>query len=137
MKASTIFSFAVLAMLAAGACAMSSAQTPPAQEANPLLAESNADLASDGRRLVVRECASCHAIDQNTVSPRAGAPPMKTILDRYDPEMLAENLIEGIRIGHDDMPLFDFNVIGADSLIAYLKSIAQEDAHQPSTGRGS
>lgn len=80
-------------------------------------------LAATGRDVAVRECASCHAIDQEMISPRPGAPPMRTLLSRYDPDMLANDLIEGIRVGHDDMPFFDFNIAAADALIAYLKSI--------------
>lgn len=80
-------------------------------------------LAAAGRDVAVRECASCHAIDQDMISPLASAPPMRTLLSRYEPDMLANDLIEGIRVGHDEMPLFDFNVAAADSLIAYLKSI--------------
>jgi mono/diheme cytochrome c family protein len=76
-----------------------------------------------GRDVAVRECSSCHAIDQEMISPRAGAPPMRTLLSRYEPDMLANDLIEGIRVGHDDMPFFDFSIAAADSLIAYLKSI--------------
>jgi cytochrome c len=83
--------------------------------------------AAVGRDLVVRECASCHAIDQNKTSPRPDAPPMNTLLSRYDPEMLAEDLIEGIRVGHDDMPRFDFNPIAADALVVYLKSIESKE----------
>lgn len=93
----------------------------------PSAAAESQDAAAVGRDLVVRECASCHAIDQSKLSPRADAPPMNTLLSRYDPEMLAEDLIEGIRVGHDDMPRFDFNPIAADALVAYLKSIESKE----------
>jgi cytochrome c len=85
-------------------------------------------LAADGRRIAVRECSSCHAIDDQRVSPRPEAPPMLAVLWGYDPDMLAEDLIEGIRVGHDDMPHFDFDVRAADALVAYLKSIERPEA---------
>ena len=85
-----------------------------------------AGLVATGREVAVRECASCHAIDQEMISPRPGAPPMRTLVSRYDPEMLANDLIEGVRVGHDEMPFFDFNIAAADSLIAYLKSIDRD-----------
>jgi mono/diheme cytochrome c family protein len=85
-------------------------------------------LAADGRRIAVRECSSCHAIDDQRVSPRPEAPPMLALLWGYDPDMLAEDLIEGIRVGHDDMPHFDFDVRAADALVAYLKSIERPEA---------
>lgn len=83
-------------------------------------------LAATGRDIAVRECASCHAIDQDMISPLANAPPMRTLLSRYEPDMLANDLIEGIRVGHDEMPLFDFNIAATDSLVAYLKSIDRQ-----------
>ena len=78
---------------------------------------------ADGRAVAQRECATCHALDQSTASPRADAPPMRTLLARYDKDVLANELIEGIKLGHPDMPQFDFNVIAADALVAYLRSI--------------
>lgn len=82
------------------------------------------DFTNAGRQIAEQSCASCHAIGDKTRSPHPDAPPMKTLLSRYDPDMLADDLIAGMRVGHDDMPRFDFNVIAADSLIAYLESIS-------------
>lgn len=82
-----------------------------------------ATLAEAGREIAVRECSSCHAIDQEMISPRADVPPMRTLLSRYDPDMLANDFIEGVRVGHDEMPFFDFDIASTDALIAYLKSI--------------
>ncbi len=57
-------------------------------------------------------------------SPLAGAPPLSQVLDGYeDDEVLAYRFIEGMRVGHNEMPLFNFDVRGADALIAYLRSI--------------
>jgi hypothetical protein len=81
------------------------------------------DFAAAGRKIALGQCASCHAIDQQSVSPDPEAPPMNTLLSRYDADRLADNLIAGNRVGHDQMPRFDFNVIAADSLIAYLEAI--------------
>jgi mono/diheme cytochrome c family protein len=88
-------------------------------------AESQAQVA-DGRAIAQRECATCHALDRSAVSPRADAPPMRDLLARYDKDVLANDLIEGIKLGHQDMPQFDFNVIAADALVAYLRSIQPE-----------
>jgi mono/diheme cytochrome c family protein len=88
--------------------------------------EDEKGLADAGRLVAVQQCSSCHALDRDTMSPHPQAPPMSTLLGRYDPEMLANDLIEGIRVGHDDMPRFDFNIMATDALIAYLKSIEAE-----------
>jgi mono/diheme cytochrome c family protein len=81
------------------------------------------NFAAAGRQLAVEQCSSCHAIDDASHSPNRDAPPMKTLLSRYNPDSLANDLIEGVRVSHGDMPVFDFNVIAADSLIAYLETI--------------
>ena len=84
------------------------------------------DFAAAGRQLATEQCSSCHAIDNESISPNRDAPPMNTLLSRYNPDSLADDLIEGVRVGHGDMPLFDFNVIAADSLIAYLERIEKD-----------
>lgn len=109
----------IACVVALGAMA-SCIQTAPSRNAGADGAGSDVET---GREVAVGSCASCHAIDQDMISPREGAPPMRTLLERYDPDMLADDLIEGIRVGHDDMPHFDFDVRSADALIAYLKSI--------------
>jgi mono/diheme cytochrome c family protein len=84
------------------------------------------NFAAAGRQLAVEQCSSCHAIDHESASPNRDAPPMNTLVSRYNPDSLADDLIEGVRVGHGDMPLFDFNVIAADSLIAYLETIDKD-----------
>jgi mono/diheme cytochrome c family protein len=88
--------------------------------------DNDTGLAEAGRQVAVEQCSSCHAIDSDTMSPRPGAPPMSILLEGYDPDMLANDLIEGIRVGHDEMPRFDFNIMATDALIAYLKSIERD-----------
>lgn len=83
-------------------------------------------LVEPGRQIAQGICSSCHAIDATSASPRRDAPPLREVLRTYPSDLLAERFIEGVRVGHDDMPRFDFNVLAADSLIAYLKSIAVE-----------
>jgi mono/diheme cytochrome c family protein len=82
------------------------------------------DFAAAGRAIAQDRCASCHAIDQQTKSPRPDAPPFRMLLQFQSADRLADNLIAGNRVGHDGMPAFDFNVIAADSLLAYLEAIA-------------
>jgi mono/diheme cytochrome c family protein len=77
-----------------------------------------------GQAIAREQCASCHAIDQQQKSRHPGAPPFSTLLQHRDPELLTDNLIAGNRVGHAGMPRFDFNVIAADSLVAYLEAIS-------------
>lgn len=76
-----------------------------------------------GQRIAERECASCHSIDRTSISPNRSAPPLREVLAMNDSEFLAYRFIEAMRITHDKMPLFDFDVRSADALIAYIQSI--------------
>jgi mono/diheme cytochrome c family protein len=85
-------------------------------------------LIDDGRAIAEEQCGRCHAPGTEGASPRADAPPFRTILSRYRADTLTEELISGIKLGHPDMPLFELNPQGVDDLVAYLKSIQEPTA---------
>jgi mono/diheme cytochrome c family protein len=78
---------------------------------------------ADGRRIAQSKCATCHSIDETSVSPDAGAPPFRDFAFLNDPDWVAYRLIDGIRLGHQNMPLFDFDVRSADALMAYISTL--------------
>jgi mono/diheme cytochrome c family protein len=78
-----------------------------------------------GEALLVRSCASCHAIGRAGDSPDKLAPPFRSLGQRYPIESLEEALGEGIMSGHPDMPEFTFDAADVGAIIAYLKSIQQ------------
>lgn len=86
-------------------------------------AASDEDLLESGRGIAETHCVACHAIGVADESPRADAPPLRTVLQNYDAEALAHDFRERLEIGHADMPDYDFGPIGTDGLIAYLQSI--------------
>lgn len=81
------------------------------------------DQIAAGRQIAMLRCASCHALDNLSRSPLPAAPPMARMHELYDAEMLANDLIDGIRVGHDEMPEFVLQVAEADALAAYLRSL--------------
>lgn len=87
----------------------------------------NADPAqiAAGREIAKRECAQCHAIERTGNSSNPGAPPLRNVLAVNDADRLAYRFIEAMRVGHDEMPLFDFDVQAADALIAYIATISE------------
>ena len=109
----------LLPALASAVLALAACSVPPSQTS----AVTSDPLVADGRAIAERECAGCHALDQSAASPRPGAPPMREMLGRYNADALANDLIAGIRVGHQDMPEFDFDVRTADALLAYLRSL--------------
>jgi cytochrome c len=86
------------------------------------------DLTDKGRVLVEENCSRCHAIGLAGESPKAEAPPLRTLSRNYPVEDLAESLAEGIVSGHPDMPIFVFGPHDVNAIIAYLDSIQETPA---------
>ena len=78
-----------------------------------------------GEELLVKNCASCHAVGRNGESSNKLAPPFRTLGQRYPVESLEESLGEGIMSGRPDMPEFKFDARDVGAIIVYLKSIQQ------------
>lgn len=81
----------------------------------------------DGRVIAEVNCAACHAIGQSGSSPNPAAPHFRSLLSRYNAEVLVTELNEGMRVAHAPMPQFQFNPAATDSLIAYLQSVQIRD----------
>lgn len=81
------------------------------------------DPASRGHALAQEFCASCHAIGRSGESPRAGAPPFRSLGRSYDLDSFDERLERGISAGHPDMPEFKFDRADALAMQAYLRAI--------------
>jgi mono/diheme cytochrome c family protein len=85
--------------------------------------EMEAALIEDGRAIAEMHCASCHAIGTSGESPDPKAPWFRSVLSRYDVNVLETELILGMRVAHEPMPQFQFEPGGATALIAYLRSV--------------
>jgi mono/diheme cytochrome c family protein len=133
LNSANTFALFAMSTVALGGCVMNQSTTA----ADPALSETAAsgwtgdkvvrpdpaDVAR-GRQIAERECASCHAVDRKSASSKPGAPPLRDVLGLYEADNLAYRFIEGMRVGHDDMPRFDFDVRAADALIAYIGTIS-------------
>jgi cytochrome c len=76
-----------------------------------------------GARLIQRNCGMCHATGRVGLSPSPQAPPFRDLHQRYEVEVLAEALAEGILTGHPAMPQFRFEPEEVTAIVAYLRSI--------------
>lgn len=76
-----------------------------------------------GGVIVKRHCAGCHAAGTTGASRHPAAPPLRELNRRYEPEVLAEALAEGILTGHPAMPAFRFEPQDVRSIILYLNDI--------------
>jgi cytochrome c len=76
-----------------------------------------------GRAFAQANCARCHAIGAAGESPLKGAPPFRTLHQRYPIEDIEESLAEGIVTAHPGMPQFQLEPGQIGDLIAYLQSL--------------
>lgn len=76
-----------------------------------------------GEAIAVTMCAACHAIRADDESPHADAPPFRTLSAKYPIDALAEPLVEGIMVGHPDMPEFQFEPDDVEALLTYIESV--------------
>lgn len=113
------FAAAAVLMFVAGCAAPAPQPDPAAVSAGR---ETQLQMQADGRAIAEAQCASCHAVGEYGESPNSAAPTFRTVLSRYNADVLEEELINGIQVSHP-MPEFQFNPQGVDELIAYLESI--------------
>ena len=113
--------FVAAVALALGSCAPRTLAPDPAAVS---VATELEELEASGRDIAEAQCAACHAVGEYGNSPNPNAPVFRTLFSRYHPDVLEEELIEGIRVSHP-MPEFQFNPQGADALIQYLRSIQE------------
>lgn len=102
-----VMRFPLAIAIAAAICGPAAAQPPTAR----------------GEELVTRHCGGCHAAGREGASREPAAPPLRELHRRYDPELLAEALAEGLLTGHPMMPEFRFPPADVRAVIDYLKSI--------------
>lgn len=78
-----------------------------------------------GKILAEKLCAKCHAVTKTGDSPNAKAPPFHTFAKKWPIENLEEALAEGIVVGHNIMPEFEFESQDIDNLLSYIDSLSQ------------
>ena len=81
---------------------------------------------SAGQALLLKNCARCHATGMEGESPNPKSPPFREVAKRYDPANLEEALAEGIVTGHNEMPEFVFNPDQIAGIVAYLRSLREQ-----------
>jgi tetratricopeptide (TPR) repeat protein len=77
-----------------------------------------------GKSLVEKNCAQCHAVGATGDSPNKKAPPFRSLHARHPNLTLREPLSRGIAAAHDEMPRFTLSSAEIDSIIAHINSLA-------------
>lgn len=81
------------------------------------------ELVEYGREIAEANCASCHAISTDDASQHPEAPPLRELSARYPLDALEEAFVEGVYVGHPDMPEFEASPDLVNALLAYLETI--------------
>lgn len=76
-----------------------------------------------GKAFARANCSQCHSIDRTGRSPRAGAPPFRSLHKQYPVETLEDALGEGLSTGHPRMPEFRLDPAQVGDFISFLKSL--------------
>jgi mono/diheme cytochrome c family protein len=76
-----------------------------------------------GKAIAVTKCSRCHSIERAGRSPRAAAPPFRTLHKKYPVETLEDALAEGMSTGHPRMPEFRLDPDQVGDFISFLKSL--------------
>jgi len=93
-------------------------------------ADSARTIAEAGHRVAQLKCARCHAIELSGQSANPDAPPFREVSRSVTIMATEATLIEGIRIGHMDMPTVRLTRPEIDELNVYLRGLqSAQPAH--------
>jgi mono/diheme cytochrome c family protein len=84
------------------------------------------DSVDRGRALVETNCARCHAVGAEGDSPLEGAPPFRTLGERYPIDALEEAFVGAIDTGHAQMPVFEATQAQIDDILDYIATMMEE-----------
>ncbi|MEZ5946353.1 MAG: hypothetical protein R3C13_01680 [Hyphomonas sp.] len=79
-----------------------------------------------GEEMAGEHCARCHGMGSDD-AVRTDAPALRHLLSDVDSEALKDDFREGIKIGHPDMPQFEFSPMETDMLLSYIVSIQEPE----------
>jgi cytochrome c len=86
------------------------------------------DLIRDrGQQVAEQYCGACHATGKAGSSANPKSPVFRTIFGRQPAGAIAEDLREGLRIGHKTMPRIELGPDDVDALMSYLASIQETE----------
>ena len=78
-----------------------------------------------GRELAQLLCARCHAIGPAGDSTNPGAPPFRTLEEKLTLEGVEDQIAEGLSLGHEPMPPWQFSSQQIVELVSYIASLSE------------
>lgn len=80
-----------------------------------------------GKELAQLLCMRCHAIEGPGPGTEEKSPPFSTLVPNLTLEGIADQLLEGLPLGHDPMPKWQFSEQQAEDLLLYVESVSAEN----------
>lgn len=88
--------------------------------------DENAESIKRGLELSQLLCMKCHAISGPGPGPEEKSPPFATLVDKLTIEGIADQLLEGLPLGHEPMPRWEFSEQQAEDLLLYIEYIGRK-----------
>jgi cytochrome c len=97
---------------------------PGLASAEPLTPEV---LKAKGQQVAEQYCGACHATGKTGASANPNAPVFRRIFGKQPAGAIAEDLREGLKIGHKTMPRIQLTGDDVDALMTYMASIQETE----------
>jgi mono/diheme cytochrome c family protein len=124
MRHSTTIGLLAFAAVLATAGAAGAQSSPSARRA--VEADTVSGSPARGGDFARRECAGCHTVRGDSVSPKAGAPRFEEIARRYAENRLDWELETITQVGHYSMPAKAMSKADIADVTAYIRSLKPE-----------
>jgi mono/diheme cytochrome c family protein len=84
-----------------------------------------------GRELATARCSRCHAVDRTGDSPNPRSPRFRDLGARFPFDGLREALMQGMIVGHPEMPIVHLTEAQSGDLIAYMRGLQERAPARP------
>lgn len=91
---------------------------------SPAYADDTASI-KRGMEMAQLLCMRCHAITGPGPGPDEKSPPFSTLMDKLTLEGVADQILEGLPLGHEPMPKWEFSEQQAEDLLLFIEYIGK------------
>lgn len=84
-----------------------------------------------GRELAMARCSRCHAVGRTGDSPNPRSPRFRDLGARFPFAGLREALMQGMIVGHPEMPIQHLTQAESGDLIAYMRALQERAPVRP------
>lgn len=86
---------------------------------------------TSGRELAMARCSRCHAVGRTGDSPNPRSPRFRDLGPNFPFASLGEALMQGMIVGHPEMPIQHLTQTESGDLIAYMRTLQEPASVRP------